>query len=115
MSRERLDLVLLVELHERAWAVQLVAGEPEPGMVVRCVETGERFRVEVAGSIDARALVAGRRILRFYPISSDPRDLRKGYRMNQEPTISPACDGDTPLRGDVTPTATARSQPIRKP
>lgn len=84
ITTQRVDLILLVELHEGAWAVQLLAGEPEPGMIVRCVETGERFRVEVAGSIDARALVAGRRILRFYPISSDLGDLRKGYRMNQE-------------------------------
>lgn len=78
------EFVLLVELHESAWAVQVVSGEPEPGMVCRCLETGERFRIEVAGSVDARALVAGKRILRFYPISPGPGDLREGYTMNQD-------------------------------
>ena len=80
----RAEWVLLVDLHEGAWAVQVVAGEPEPGMTCRCVETGGRFSIEVSGSVNARALVAGKRVLRFYPISPGPQDLREGYKMTQE-------------------------------
>ena len=80
----RAEWVLLVDLHEGAWAVQVVAGEPEPGMICKCAETGRRFSIEVSGSVNARALVAGKRVLRFCPISPGPQDLREGYRMNQE-------------------------------
>jgi hypothetical protein len=98
VTTARVEFVLLVELREGAWAVQVVAGEPQPGMIFKCLDSGERFRIKIAGSIDARALVAGRRILSFYPISSGRGDVREGYRMIDDPVANQS-DGNDPNRG----------------
>jgi len=81
------EFVLLVELNEDTWGVQVITGEPQPGMICRCVDTGECFRVQIAGSVDARALVRGKRIISFDPILSHPGELRKGYRMVGQPAV----------------------------
>jgi hypothetical protein len=86
---------------ESSWGIQVQKIDIEPGMSCECVETGAVFRVEEAARIDGTSAAAGRRVVRFYPVTGEVR-LEKGFHMIPRPgTGRPPPDWLRPTAEDV--------------
>ncbi len=80
-----INWVLLAEFGHSSWGIEMLAVEPALDAECMCVETGGIFRIEIAGVFDAKALVANRRLLRFYPVRGS-EELQRGFHMVDVPT-----------------------------
>jgi hypothetical protein len=79
MADVHIDWMIIAKMAD-FWVLQVNSGEPKPDMRCQCEQTGGVFKVQIAGSVDSKALVAGRRIVRLYPVSGAPT-IEKGWRM----------------------------------
>lgn len=79
--KKPLNEIVLLGSADGVWGVQLRTGDLEVGQTY-VLDGGERFRLEEAGSVDSRSAVAGRRIVRLYPLDEGiDVVLRAGMRL----------------------------------